>query len=73
MDSISLGTLLKLSVSERLLLVEDLWDSIAEVPQSLVLTTEQCEELDARLAAYHADSQQGAPWDVVKQRITQGI
>ena len=38
--------ILNLSVSERIQLVEDIWDSIAEVPDSLSLTDEQKTELD---------------------------
>jgi putative addiction module component (TIGR02574 family) len=33
--------ILDLSISERNQLVEDIWDSIAEVPESLSLTEEQ--------------------------------
>lgn len=60
---------LALSVPERIQLVEDIWDSIAEVPESLLLTKEQKAELDRRLDAYHRNPGQGSPWRVVRERF----
>ena len=60
---------LSLSVSERILLVETIWDSIAAVPEAVTLTDAQRRELDARLEAYHRDPAAGSPWDMVKTRI----
>jgi len=42
-------SLLQLAVSERIQLVEDLWDSIAADESQVPLTAEQLEELDRRL------------------------
>ncbi|MFH1116822.1 MAG: addiction module protein [Pseudomonadota bacterium] len=44
----------KLSVAERILLVEETWDGIAADQESLELTDAQEQELDRRLEAYHA-------------------
>ena len=60
---------LDLSVSERIQLVEDIWDSIEKVPESIHLSDEQKVELDRRLDDYHADPGKGAPWDLVCERI----
>ena len=38
-----------LTVSERIQLVEDIWDSVAEVPESIALTDEQKAELDGSM------------------------
>jgi putative addiction module component (TIGR02574 family) len=73
MDRISVNELLKLSVPERILLVEDIWDSIASVPDAVPLTDEQHDELDRRLEAYHANPDLGSPWDEVKSRIKQRL
>ena len=43
--SVSLSEILQLSVSERLQLVEDIWDSIAEDQDAFPITAEQEEEL----------------------------
>ena len=63
---------LNLSVAERIRLVEDIWDSIREVPESVELTEEEKEELDKRLAAYHQNPDAGSPWEMVKERILHG-
>jgi putative addiction module component (TIGR02574 family) len=59
----------ELSVEERLLLVEDIWDSIAADTGALELTEAQREELDRRLAAYDANPNDTITWEEVKQRI----
>jgi putative addiction module component (TIGR02574 family) len=69
MKTISVSDLLGRSVEERLRLVEDLWDTIAEVPEAVPLTDAQREELDRRLAAYHRDPGAGSPWEELRQRI----
>ena len=61
--------ILSLSVSERIQLVEDIWDSVAEAPQSLSLTETEKAALDSRLDAYHKNPDAGSPWSVVKKRI----
>jgi putative addiction module component (TIGR02574 family) len=69
MKNTSMADILELSVAERILLVEDIWDSIAEAPETLPLTASQKEELDRRLAAYHQDPSAGSPWHEVVTRI----
>ena len=64
-----LAELLELSAAERLLLVEDLWDSIAGTPESVPVTDAQRRELDARLVAHDRDPQAGGDWEAVKGRI----
>ena len=61
--------ILDLSISERIQLVEDIWDSIAMVPESVHLSEEQRMELDRRLDDYHDHPDAGSPWDVVRERI----
>jgi len=65
--------ILRLSISERIQLVQDIWDSIAEVPDSVLLTDEQEAELDRRLDAYHKDPKVGSPWGVVRERFKSRI
>ena len=72
MSNLAKHDLLSLSVSERIQLVEDIWDSIAEVPESLCLTDEQKAELDRRLDAYRRDPAAGSPWQEVLDRIRKG-
>jgi len=55
--------------AERIELIGDLWDSLAENPESVVLTGAQEAELDRRLEAYRKDPAQGSPRPVVHDRI----
>jgi putative addiction module component (TIGR02574 family) len=60
---------LKLSVSERIQLVEDIWDSIAaEASETLELSQAQKDELHRRVAAHRADPSTAVPWEQVKSR-----
>lgn len=61
---------LKLSVSERIQLVEDIWDSIAaEAPDKLGLSQPQIAELHRRVAAHRADSSTAVPWEEVRAKL----
>jgi putative addiction module component (TIGR02574 family) len=68
-DKISMADVLRLSVAERILLVEDIWDSIAINPESLEITEAQRSELDARLAEYRKDPSAGTDWEDLKRRM----
>lgn len=70
MAKLAKADILHLSVSERIQLVEDIWDSIAEVPEAIALTEAQKEELDRRIEAYHRNPADGSPWVEVRKRIT---
>lgn len=62
----------QLPVSDRLDLVEQIWDSIAEDQEQFQLTEAQKAELDRRLAARKASPDRGRPWEEVKKRLTEG-
>lgn len=59
--------LLSLSPSERLLLVQDLWDTLDA--EDIPLTDWQKEELDRRKAAFQANPSSGRSWEEVQRRI----
>ena len=69
MASISLSDVLELPIEERLKLAEAIWDSIAEVPESVPVSQAQRKELDRRLEAYYADPTGGTPWPEVRERL----
>lgn len=61
-----------LSVSERVQLVEDIWDSIlAENLDSIQLTEAQQAEIKRRLDAHDADPSSAVPWDSVRSELFQ--
>ena len=57
----------RLSVAERLILVEELWDSIAA---STPITDAQRAELDRRLADHEANPEDVVSWEEVHSSIT---
>jgi putative addiction module component (TIGR02574 family) len=59
----------KLSVPERLLLVDELWDSIAVEEEQVPLTEAQKSDLQRRLDAIDADPSRGSSWSEVKARL----
>ena len=64
-----LEEILELSVSERIELVQDIWDSIAQIPVTLELDESQKKELRSRLAHYRANPETGISWDDLKEKI----
>lgn len=61
--------ILALPASERVRLVDAIWDSIAAAPDALELTQWQKDELDRRLAEFEADPDSGATLEEVFARI----
>jgi len=69
-----LNDILKLSLSERVLWVEAIWNSIASEKSSsyFKLTAEQQNFLNEESEDYKKNPGKGASWDVVKKRIKSG-
>jgi putative addiction module component (TIGR02574 family) len=69
MSPSQLEQLLSLSVEDRIQLVEALWDSIADEPDSLPVTAAQRAELDRRLAEHHKDPAAARSWAQVRDEL----
>ena len=65
MNTVAIADVINLSVSERIQIAEDIWDSIIEVPDAISLTEADKQELNQRLYAYHQDPSEGSPWGAV--------
>jgi len=59
----------QLSVAQRILLVEEIWDSIAAEAEQFPLTEAQKQDLQRRLDAYEANPKAGSSWEEVKARL----
>jgi len=59
----------ELSVSERIILAEQLWDSVLHQEHTIELTDNQQVELDRRMQSFQADNNTGSPWLDVKNRV----
>lgn len=64
-----LKDILNLSVSERIIIVEAIWDSISENEETVALSEETRQLLDDRLIAHQNDPNEGYSWEEVKSRI----
>lgn len=58
-----------LSVPEKILRVQDLWDEIARSPRAVELTPAQREEAERRLRKHEADPGDCSSWDKIKRRL----
>ncbi len=58
-----------LSVPERILLLEDLWDSIASEPSGVSVPRSHQAELDRRLAEYEKDPGKLLTLEGLRQRV----
>lgn len=63
--------LLKLSVAERLDLVQELWDSIAAECERtpFPLSEAQREDLERRIRKLDADPERAIPWEEARERL----
>ena len=60
----------ELTPSERILLAEELWDSVASDEKLFPITKNQQIVLDARLANYVMHPEAGDSWENVRNRIS---
>ena len=69
--AVDLLKLRQLPISERLQLVEDLWDTIVEdaPDEALPLSPELAAALDRRLAEYEADPKAVRPWAEIRAEV----
>ena len=64
-----LSEILQLSPAERILLVQDIWDSLAASPEEVPVPREHLEELSRRSDAEARGEMAFSPWAAVKKRI----
>lgn len=69
MKTLTAADIAQMPLDQRIQLAEDLWDSIAELPESVAVPEWHRQVLEERLQAYHEDPQAGTPWSEVKKAI----
>ena len=63
----------KLSVSERILLVEEIWDGIVDADSdALTLSETQRAELDRRIDDYREQPEAGKTWQEIQEEYRRG-
>ncbi|MFA5804890.1 MAG: addiction module protein [Melioribacteraceae bacterium] len=69
MDTNLRSQIKNLSVSERILLAEEIWDSVAEENKSFVLSSSQKEELERRLESFNQNPNAGRNWEEIRSEF----
>ncbi len=65
----SIDEIKQLDITERILLVEEIWDSIAKEQAHLGLSEYEKEVLDIRLASLEESPDDLISWDEIKNRL----
>ena len=71
MASLSLEEIQRLSVSERVQLAEQIWDTIVATPEALPIPERQIRELDRRLKLHNENPDAAEPWSTIRSRLTE--
>jgi putative addiction module component (TIGR02574 family) len=66
---VNIADILALSITERILLVQEIWDSIAAEQEGIPLTESQRNEMDRRNGLYEASPEVGSSLDEVRARL----
>lgn len=61
MKTLSAADIAVMQIQQRIQLVEDIWDSIAELPEAVEIPEWHRKELEKRLEACHANPDKGSP------------
>ena len=61
--------ILELTTSERIQLVQDIWDSVAIKTEEIPVTESQKQELDHRLDLWEENPAQLSKWEEVKKKF----
>ena len=69
MAAIPLDEIRKLSVAERLRLVDEIWETIVANPEALPVSEAQRQELDRRLKAHAENPDAAVPWSEARSRL----
>ena len=65
----SIDEIKMLDITERIMIVEEIWDSIAKEQDSLAFSDYEKKILDERLASLKNDSTNLLSWNEIKKRV----
>ncbi|MBS9386281.1 MAG: addiction module protein [Dolichospermum sp. BR01] len=69
MENLLPQNILQLSITERIQLVQDIWDSITVDGDDVTISDAQKKELERRLELYYQNPHQVSSWEEVKQKF----
>ena len=70
--SVALDEIRRMSVAERLQLLEEIWETLREEQETLPLSEAQAREIDRRLETYRRHGDRGITWDELDRRLETG-
>lgn len=65
----SIDEIKMLDITERIILVEEIWDSIAQEQDSLILSDYEKKVLDKRLSSLKNNPHNLLSWEEIKNRV----
>ncbi len=65
----SIDEIASLNISQKIMLVEEIWDSIAQEQEQIAVTDEEKAILDERLSSFEANPGDVISWEEIKQRL----
>ncbi len=65
----ALDQILQLPAAERVEIAQEIWESVFDHPEGVLLTDAEKEELERRWEAFEQNPDEGEPWDDVKRSL----
>ena len=69
MSQVPIDYILELPTAERIAIVQEIWESMVERPESVKITVAQREELERRWIDFQRNPDDGESWDDVKKSL----
>ena len=69
MSRVPLEEILDLPAAERVEIAQQIWESVVDDPEAVVLTQPQKEELERRWRAFEQNPDEGERWEDVKKSL----
>jgi putative addiction module component (TIGR02574 family) len=64
-----LDAILQLPTAQRVEIAQEIWESVVEHPEGVLLTNAQKEELERRWRAFEQNPDEGEHWEDVKRSL----
>jgi putative addiction module component (TIGR02574 family) len=64
-----LDQILQLPTAQRVEIAQEIWESVFQHPDGIMLTNAQKEELERRWQAFEQNPDEGEPWEDVKRSL----
>jgi putative addiction module component (TIGR02574 family) len=69
MSRVPINEILELPAGERVELAQQIWESVFDHPERVLLTTAQRDELERRWLAFEQNPDEGEAWENVKRSL----